>query len=146
MNETLPIHFKLVKIRDYDKNTDPEEPLTQLENMVMLNCYEDRIKCKAFLTILVDSTQVWFEKIRPQSIHSFKNFRIVFLHHFSSSKRYKKTAFNLFQVKKFGDKSLQEFIRRFNKNALEVPSCSPEIKTTAFAQGALGRESFLVSG
>ncbi|XP_073049605.1 uncharacterized protein [Primulina eburnea] len=53
----------------------------------------------------------------------------------NSSKRYKKTAFSLFEVKQSGDESLRAYIRRFNKASLEVPACAPETKTTAFTQG-----------
>lgn len=30
---------------------------------------------------------------------------------------------------------MRAYIRRFNKAALEVPSCAPETKTTAYTQG-----------
>ncbi|XP_073057035.1 uncharacterized protein [Primulina eburnea] len=120
VSEPLPAHFKATKIREYDGNSDPDEHLTRFENMAMLHCYSDKIKCKVFLTTLVDSA---------------RGFRDTFLHHFSSSKRYKKTAFSLFEVKQSGDESLRAYIRRFNKASLEVPACAPETKTTAFTQG-----------
>ncbi|XP_073061690.1 LOW QUALITY PROTEIN: uncharacterized protein [Primulina eburnea] len=135
VSEPLPAHFKATKIREYDGNSDPDEHLTRFENMAMLHCYSDQIKCKVFLTTLVDSAQRWFEKLKPRSIQSFAGFRDTFLHHFSSSKRYKKTAFSLFEVKQSGDESLRAYIRRFNKASLEVPACAPETKTTAFTQG-----------
>ncbi|XP_073035186.1 uncharacterized protein [Primulina eburnea] len=135
VSEPLPAHFKATKIREYDGNSDPDEHLTRFENMAMLHCYSDKIKCKVFLTTLVDSAQRWFEKLKPRSIQSFAGFRDTFLHHFSSSKRYKKTAFSLFEVKQSGDESLRAYIRRFNKASLEVPACAPETKTAAFTQG-----------
>ncbi|XP_073041770.1 uncharacterized protein [Primulina eburnea] len=135
VNEPLPVHFKATKIREYDGNSYPDEHLTRFENMAMLHCYSDKIKCKVFLTTLVDSAQRWFEKLEPRSIQSFPGFRDTFLYHFSSSKRYKKTAFSLFEVKQSGDESLRAYIRRFNKASLEVPACAPETKTTAFTQG-----------
>ncbi|XP_073049653.1 uncharacterized protein [Primulina eburnea] len=134
VREPLPVHFKTTKIREYNGNSDPEEHLTRFENMAMLHCYPDKIKCKVFLTTLVDSAQRWFEKLEPRSIQSFEGFRDTFLHHFSSSKRYKKTAFSLFEVKQSGDESLRAYIRRFNKASLEVPACAPETKTTTFTQ------------
>ncbi|XP_073035211.1 uncharacterized protein [Primulina eburnea] len=135
VSEPLPAHFKATKIREYDGNSDPDEHLTRFENVAMLHCYSDKIKCKVFLTTLVDSAQRWFEKLKPRSIQSFAGFRDTFLHHFSSSKRYKKTAFSLFEIKQSGDESLRAYIRRFNKASLEVPACAPETKTTAFTQG-----------
>ncbi|XP_075479331.1 uncharacterized protein LOC142520215 [Primulina tabacum] len=103
--------------------------------MTMLHCYTDRIKCIVFLTTPVDSAQKWFEGLAPQSLHSFEDFQKVFLLHFSSSKKYKKSAFSLFEVKQSPNESLRAYIRRFNKVALNVPTCATETMTTAFTQG-----------
>ncbi|XP_075515906.1 uncharacterized protein LOC142550713 [Primulina tabacum] len=110
--------------------------------MAMLHCYTDRIKCKVFLTTLVDSAQRWFEGLASQSISSFGDFQKVFLHHFSSSKKYKKTAFSLFEVKQNPEESLRAYIRRFNRVALDVPTCATETKTTTFTQGLREGEFF----
>ncbi|XP_073025173.1 uncharacterized protein [Primulina eburnea] len=103
--------------------------------MAMLHCFGDQIKCKVFLTTLVDSAQRWFEGLAPQSINCFEDFQKVFLHQFSSSKKYKKTAFSLFEVKQRQDETLRAYLKRFNRVALDVPACAPETKTTAFMQG-----------
>ncbi|XP_075479421.1 uncharacterized protein LOC142520304 [Primulina tabacum] len=142
VREPLPGNFKSAKVKDYDGNADPEEYLARFENMAMLHCYTDRIKCKVFLTTLVDSAQRWFEGLTSQSISSFEDFQKVFLHHFSSSKKYKKTAFSLFEVKQNPEESLRAYIRRFNRVALDVPTCATETKTTAFTQGLREGEFF----
>ncbi|XP_075473381.1 uncharacterized protein LOC142504392 [Primulina tabacum] len=131
----MPRHFKSAKIKDYDGSSDPEEHLARFENMAMLHCYGDQIKCKVFLTTLVDSAQRWFKGLASQSIHCFEDFQKVFLHQFSSSKKYKKTAFSLFEMKQGQDETLKAHIKRFNRVALDVPSCAPETKTIAFMQG-----------
>ncbi|XP_073133627.1 uncharacterized protein [Henckelia pumila] len=74
INEPLPAHYKSAKIRDYDGSTDLEEHLAWFENVAMLHFYEDKIKCKVFLTTLVDSAQRWFEKLESGCIRSFANF------------------------------------------------------------------------
>ncbi|XP_075521061.1 uncharacterized protein LOC142554255 [Primulina tabacum] len=85
--EPLPGNFKSAKVKDYDDNANPEEHLARFENMAMLHCYTDRIKCKVFLITLVDSAQRWFEGLAPQSISSFKDFQKAFSHHFSSKQK-----------------------------------------------------------
>ncbi|XP_075473861.1 uncharacterized protein LOC142504905 [Primulina tabacum] len=142
VREPLPGHFKSTKIKDYDGSSDPEEHLARFENMAMLHCYGDQIKCKVFLTTLVDSAQRWFEGLVPQCIHCFEDFQKVFLQQFSSNKKYKKTAFSLFEVKQGQDETLRAYIKRFNRVALDVPSCAPETKTTAFMQGLWERDFF----
>ncbi|XP_075473446.1 uncharacterized protein LOC142504473 [Primulina tabacum] len=142
VREPLPGHFKSAKIKDYDGSSDPEEHLARFENMAMLHCYGDQIKCKVFLTTLIDSAQRWFEGLAPQSILSFEDFQKLFLHQFSSSKKYKRTAFSLFEVKQRPEETLRAYIKRFNRVALDVPACVPEIKTTAFTQGLLEGDFF----
>ncbi|XP_073121062.1 uncharacterized protein [Henckelia pumila] len=142
IEEPLPLNYKSAKIREYDGSTDPEEHLARFENVAMLHCYGDKIKCKVFLTTLVDSAQRWFEKLEPQSIQSFAEFKQVFLQHFGSSKRYRKTAYSLFEAKQSGEESLRTYIKRFNKIALEVPTCAQETKITAFTQGLREGEFF----
>ncbi|XP_073017784.1 uncharacterized protein [Primulina eburnea] len=110
--------------------------------MTILHCYTGRIKYTVFLTTLVDSAQRWFDGLAPQSIHSFKDFQKVFLHHFSSSKKYKKTEFSPFEVKQSPEESLRAYIRRFNRVSLDVPTCATETKTTAFTQGLREGEFF----
>ncbi|XP_075492422.1 uncharacterized protein LOC142530469 [Primulina tabacum] len=142
VRETLPGHFKSAKIKDYDGSSDSEEHLAHFENMAMLHCYGDQIKRKVFLTTLIDSAQRWFEGLAPQSILSFEDFQKVFLHQFSSSKKYKRIAFSLFKVKQRSEETLRAYIKRFNRVALDVPACAPETKTTAFTQGLLEGDFF----
>ncbi|XP_073130434.1 uncharacterized protein [Henckelia pumila] len=142
IGEPLPVYFKSAKIKEYDGSADPEEHVTRFENVAMLHCYGDQIKCKIFLTTLVDSAQRWFENLEEGSIKTFKEFREVFLQHFSSSKRYKKTTLSLFEIKQLNEESLRAYIKKFNRVALEVPACAPETKITAFTQGLREGEFF----
>ncbi|XP_073271571.1 uncharacterized protein [Primulina huaijiensis] len=135
VREPLLGHFKSAKIKDYDGSSDPEEHLTRFENMTMLHSYGYHIKCKVFLSTLVDSAQRWFEGLAPQSIHCFEDFQKAFLHQFSSSKKYKKTSFSLFEVRQGQDETLRAYIKRFNQISLEVTACAPDTKVTAFMQG-----------
>ncbi|XP_075518298.1 uncharacterized protein LOC142552407 [Primulina tabacum] len=142
VREPLPGHLKSAKIKDYDGSSDPEEHLARLKNMAMLHCYGDQIKCKVFLTTLIDSAQRWFEGLAPQSILSFEDFQKMFLHQFSSRKKYKRTTFRLFELKQRPEETLRAYIKRFNRLALDVPACAPETKTIAFTQGLLEGDFF----
>ncbi|XP_073137902.1 uncharacterized protein [Henckelia pumila] len=46
IGEPLPVYFKSAKIKEYDGSADPEEHVTRFENVAMLHCYGDQIKCK----------------------------------------------------------------------------------------------------
>ncbi|XP_073152467.1 uncharacterized protein [Henckelia pumila] len=84
----------------------------------------------------------WFENLKEGSIMTFKEFREVFLQHFSSSKRYKKTTLSFFEIKQLNEESLRAYFKKFNRVALEVPACAPETKITAFTQGLKEGEFF----
>lgn len=142
VRESLPIQYKSAKLSYYDGSGDQEEHLSRFENMAMLHCYGDQIKCKVFLTTLVDSAQRCFEKLKPDSIKSFPKFQSLFLHHFSSSKRHRRTAFSLFEVKQNTEESLRVFLKRFNKISLDVPTCAAETKISAFVQGLRDEDFF----
>ncbi|XP_073129702.1 uncharacterized protein [Henckelia pumila] len=142
IGEPLLVYFKSAKIKEYDGSADPEEHVIRFENVAMLHCYGDQIKCKVFLTTLVDSAQRWLENLEEGSIKTFKEFREVFLQYFSSSKRYKKTNLSLFEIKQLNEESLRAYIKKFNRVALEVPACAPETKITAFTQGLREGEFF----
>ncbi|KZV20162.1 hypothetical protein F511_01019 [Dorcoceras hygrometricum] len=57
LNVELPQHFKFPNVGVYDGMEDPEEHLSRFENAVLLHQYADPIKCRVFLTNLVQSTQ-----------------------------------------------------------------------------------------
>ncbi|XP_075524561.1 uncharacterized protein LOC142556963 [Primulina tabacum] len=120
VREPLPGHFKSAKIKDYDGSSDPEEHLARFENMAMLHCYGDRSSEYSF----------------------FRRFSEGVLIQFSSSKKYKRTAFSLFKVKQRPEETLRAYIKRFNRVALDVPACAPATKTTAFTQGLLEGDFF----
>lgn len=54
VKEPLPPQYKTAKLSYYDGSGDPEEHLSRFENMAMLHCYGDQIKCKVFLTTLTE--------------------------------------------------------------------------------------------
>ncbi|XP_073137893.1 uncharacterized protein [Henckelia pumila] len=49
---------------------------------------------------------------------------------------------SIFEAKQSGEESLRTYIKRFNKIALEVPTCAQETKITAFTQGLREGEFF----
>ncbi|XP_073154198.1 uncharacterized protein [Henckelia pumila] len=107
----------------------------RFENAALLHQYSDGIKCRVFLSTLVKSTQQWFNMLKPGSIRSFDDFSVVFMHQFSSSKKYQKTYLSLFVMKQQDQETLREFIQRFNGAALEVSTATPDILISAFTQG-----------
>ncbi|KAL0288152.1 UNVERIFIED_CONTAM: hypothetical protein Sradi_7104800 [Sesamum radiatum] len=96
MADDLPLNWKEPNLLDYDGTTDPQEHLSYFENIALLHRYTSRVKCRVFVNTLTRSAQQWFSQLPLGSIRSFREFRSLFLHQFSSSKRCQKTIMNLF--------------------------------------------------
>ncbi|XP_073025057.1 uncharacterized protein [Primulina eburnea] len=137
----LPQNFRFPNVGEYDGSGDPEEHLSRFENAALLHQYSDPIKCRVFLTTLVRSSQQWFNLLRPGTISTFQDFGRAFLHQFASSKKHPLTALSLFNVKQ-EQESLRDFVKRFNKMVIDVPSDTPDILISAFTQGLRGGDFF----
>ncbi|XP_075515888.1 uncharacterized protein LOC142550695 [Primulina tabacum] len=79
---------------------------------------------------------------RPGTIKTFQDFGRAFLHQFASSKKHLLTALSLFNVKQQEQESLRDFVKRFNKMVIDVPSATPDILISAFTQGLRGYNFF----
>lgn len=119
-----------------------EDHLCHFENASLLHQYTDGIKCRVFLNTLADSVQRWFNRLPLSSIHSFKDFKEVFLHQFFSNKKYQKIPLNLFTMNQKSRKTLREYLHRFNQVVWEEPSTSLNILTSTFTQELLDGEFF----
>ncbi|KAL0445546.1 UNVERIFIED_CONTAM: hypothetical protein Slati_1682500 [Sesamum latifolium] len=76
------------------------------------------------------------------AIGSFQEFRSLFLHQFTSSRKLRKTKLSLFAIRQKNNEPLKEYLQRFNTAALEVPSATQEVKANAFSQGVLDGDFF----
>ncbi|XP_075497505.1 uncharacterized protein LOC142534520 [Primulina tabacum] len=103
---------------------------------------EHPIKCRVFLTTLVRLSQQWFNLLRAGTIRTFQNFGRAFLHRFASSKKHPLTALSLVNVKQQEQENLRDFVKRFNKMVIDVPSATPDILICAFTQGLRGGDFF----
>ncbi|KAL0389027.1 UNVERIFIED_CONTAM: hypothetical protein Scaly_0259800 [Sesamum calycinum] len=100
------------------------------------------LKCRVFVTTFARATQQWFNQLPPVVIGSFQEFRSLFLHQFTSSRKHRKTELNFFSIREKEREPLKEYLQRFNTTDLEVPSATEEVKDSAFAQGLLDRDFF----
>ncbi|XP_042451422.1 uncharacterized protein LOC122036221 [Zingiber officinale] len=140
--DPLPKRYQNLNIGEYSGTTDPEDHLLKFENAALLQQFTDGVKCRMFLTTFGGSTQRWFKRLPENSIRRFKDFRKVFLHHFSSNRRYYKTPGSLFSLKQGLKETLWTYIKRFNQVAMEVAVTATEILVNAFSQGLTDNDFF----
>lgn len=93
------------------------------------------MKCRMFLTTLAGPVQQWFTQLPVESISFFNDFQEVFLNQYARAKRPSKSSFCLMTIKKEPNKTLREYLKRFNDVALKMPKLEPETKTMIFVNG-----------
>ena len=104
----------------------------------------DEIMCRAFPATLKGLARIWFSKLTPNSIGTFKELNAQFPSHFIGGHRYKKSIACLMSIKQREDETLRSYIARFNKEALSIDETDDKILVTAFTNG-LQKGKFIFS-
>ena len=95
----------------------------------------DEIMCQAFPTTLKGLTKVWFSRLTPNSISTFKELSTQFALHFIRGHRYKKSTACLMSIKQWEDEMLWSYITHFNKETLSIDKANDKILVAAFTNG-----------
>ena len=104
----------------------------------------DEIMCGAFPTTLKGPARIWFNRLTPNSINTFKELSAQFASHFIGGHRYKRSTTCLMSIKQQEDKTLRSYITRFKKEALLIDEADDKILVVAFTNG-LWKGKFLFS-
>ena len=94
----------------------------------------------AIPTMLKGPARVWFSKLTPNSISTFKELSAQFASHFIRGHRYKKSIACLMNIKQQEDEMLRSYITCFNKEALSIDETDDKIPVASFTNGL--RKSF----
>ena len=68
----LPHKFHMPHIDSYDKVKDSLDHLETFKTLMHLQGVADEIMCRAFPTMLKGATRIWFSRLTPGSINTFK--------------------------------------------------------------------------
>ena len=78
----LPPNFKMPSLDSYDGARDPFNHITTFKTTMHHQGVPDEIMCKAFPTTLKGPSWVWFSKIPPNTVSSFKELSKLFVNNF----------------------------------------------------------------
>ena len=112
--------------------------------MMHLQGVADEIMCRAFPTTLRGPARIWFNRLTPNSINTFKDLSAEFASHFIERHRYKKSTVCLMSITQCKDETLRSYIACFNKEALSIDEVDDKILVAAFTNG-LQKSKFLFS-
>ena len=139
-----PSKFRMPQMDSYDRLRDPLDHLETFKTLMHLQGVADAIMCRAFPTTLKGVARIWFSRLTPNSISTFKELSAQFTTHFIGGHRYKKSTACLMSIKQREDESLRSYISRFNKEALSIDEVDDKILVAAFTNG-LRKGKFLFS-
>ena len=88
----LPHKFRMLQIDSYDGVKDPLDHLETFKTLINLQGVADEIMCRAFLTTLKGAARIWFSRLTPNSISTFKELSAQFTAHFIGEHKYKKST------------------------------------------------------
>ncbi|XP_075636725.1 uncharacterized protein LOC142608960 [Castanea sativa] len=95
----------------------------------------DEIMCRAFPTTLKGPARLWFSKIPPNTVSSFKELSKLFVNNFIRGQRHKRSSFSLLTIEQGDNESLRSFIAHFNKEALMADRMDDKLLLVAFHNG-----------
>ena len=131
----LPPKFKMPSLDSYDGTHDPFDHIATFKTMMHLQGVPYEIMCRAFPTTLKGSARVWFSKIPPNTVSSFKELSTLFVKNFIRGQRHKHSSSSLLTIKQGENESLQSFITHFNSEALTMDKMDDKLLLATFHNG-----------
>ena len=95
----LPQKFRMPQVENYDESKDPLDHLESFKTLMHLQDVPYEIIYRAFPATLKGSARIWFNKLTPNSIGTFKELSAQFASHFIGGHRYKKSTACLMNIK-----------------------------------------------
>lgn len=127
--------FRMPQIDSYDEVKDPLDHLETFKTLMHLQGVADEIMCRAFPTTLKGAARIWFSRLMPNFISTFKELSAQFTAHFIGGHRYKKSTACLMSIKQREKETLRSYISRFNKEALSIDETDNKILVATFTNG-----------
>ncbi|CAA0830082.1 Unknown protein, partial [Striga hermonthica] len=136
LDADLPEGFRELNIW-YDGSTDPSRHLRSFENTAVLHRYNDPVQRRALLTTLRGPAQDWFHQLPLGVVRDFGGFSSSFLNQFSSVKAQEKPYLTSIGMQQKEGESLQDYVARYTRACVDVPSAAEEIKSGGLTRGLL---------
>ena len=90
--------FRMPQVETYDGSKDPLDHLESFKTLRHLQGVADEITCRAFPTALKGPARIWFSRLTPNYIDTFKELSAQFASHFIGGHRYKKSTACLMSI------------------------------------------------
>ncbi|XP_031247646.1 uncharacterized protein LOC116105353 [Pistacia vera] len=137
----MPQKFTIPNMKPYDGTTDPDDHIASYKQRMFTvsipRLLREACMCKSFGSSLSGPALQWYTNLPNGSIDSFAQLTNTFVEQFASSKKLEKLSVDLYRVYQRRGEPLREYVSRFNKEEISIPSCNPETAVDAFRKGLL---------
>ncbi|XP_050259776.1 uncharacterized protein LOC126704820 [Quercus robur] len=140
----LPLKFRLPPLELFNGLRDPLDHISTFKMTLSLHQNLNEILRRSFPTTLKGAARVWFNKLTRSSIDNFEQLSNSFVCHFVGGQRQKRPADHLLTIKQGEGESLRSYVKRFNKEVLEVGKVEDKVQLTMFNAG-LKSKDFVVA-
>ena len=131
----LPPKFKLPQLEVYDGTKDPLNHIGAFKTILDLQQTSDKVICGPFPATIRGAAREWFSKLLVASIDNFGQLSDSFVRHFIGGQRHKRLTSYLLTIKQQEGETLREYVRRFNKEVLEIGKGDDQVIMTTFQAG-----------
>lgn len=133
---TLPAGTKMPStLGKFDGTGDPDDHLRSFEVAGKCARWTLPAWCHMFAQTLTGAARVWFDSLPNGKIDNLKELTDKFSDHFSQNKRIERDSTDILQVKRRDNESIEDYITRFNREALQIGPIGFELMKAAFTQG-----------
>ena len=131
----LPTKYQMPQVEAYDGLRDLHDHLESFTTIMHLQGVLDEIMCRALSITLKGPARVWFSKLTPNTVSTFKELSGHFVTHFIGGQRHRRSSTSILNIKQWEDESLRLYVTRFNKEAFLINKANDKILVTAFTNG-----------
>ena len=123
------------QVEAYDGSQNPLDHLESFKTLMHLQGILDEIMCRVFPTTLKGPIRVWFSKLTPNIVSTFKELNWHFVTHFIREQRHRRSSAAILSITQREDESLRSYVTRFNKKALLIDETNDKVLVIAFTCG-----------
>ncbi|MCH87577.1 hypothetical protein A2U01_0008450 [Trifolium medium] len=142
MRAHIPSGFeKPPPLGTYDGQTDPDDHFDNINAILDFRRVSGAIRCRLFPTTLRKGAMAWYQSLAPESVSSLRDLTDQFCRNFIAFRRHPKTVVTLEAIYQGPDESLRNYIKRFNKEAVQV-NTTDNMKKYLLERGLRPRSDF----
>ncbi|GMN26383.1 hypothetical protein TIFTF001_040844 [Ficus carica] len=135
MAAPYPARFKMSTIAPYDGFTDADEHLENYQAHMLIQNANEATLCQAFCLTLTGTALLWYRRLIPRTMDSFRQLSDAFLAAFLNAKTRKKETSYLFRIKQDENEHLKGYLDCFDKVIIKVKNSSDDTLIQAFREG-----------